>query len=262
MLARFEVPRFPIGEQRRLAAILDQADNLRRKRRLALQSIDGLSWAVFMKLFGDPFSGEQRWPVKTVGDVTASIRYGIGSPPQYSEEGVPFIRATNIKNGRIIANGIKYIDRDASVLISKCRVDVGNLLVVRSGVNTGECTIVSDAFDGAYAAYDLIVDCDTLTGTYLNELLNSRGGRSATARLSRRAAQAHLNSEQLATFPIPWPPLLLLEKFLAIKASLELLRALMIRSTLLADQFFASLQHHAFAGNLTSSTIEATLASV
>jgi type I restriction enzyme S subunit len=42
----------PLDEQRRIAAILDQADDLRRKRREALGRLDLLSVAVFRSALG------------------------------------------------------------------------------------------------------------------------------------------------------------------------------------------------------------------
>jgi type I restriction enzyme S subunit len=48
------IPLPPVGEQRRIAAILDKADGLRRKRRAALQKLDSLLQSLFLDMFGDP----------------------------------------------------------------------------------------------------------------------------------------------------------------------------------------------------------------
>ena len=55
-LVDFDVPLPPLGEQRRIAVILDQADTLRRKRREALELIERLPHSLFIESFGDPFS--------------------------------------------------------------------------------------------------------------------------------------------------------------------------------------------------------------
>ena len=59
----------PLAEQRRIAAILDQADALRAKRREALAQLDGLARAVFIELFGDPVVNPMRWDMTNLGDV-------------------------------------------------------------------------------------------------------------------------------------------------------------------------------------------------
>ena len=53
-LDNLEIPLPPIDEQRRIAAILDKADELRSKRRAALETLETLSQAIFIEMFGDP----------------------------------------------------------------------------------------------------------------------------------------------------------------------------------------------------------------
>ena len=47
-----------ISEQHRIAAILDQADALRAKRREALVQMERLAQSIFIEMFGDP----EKWP--------------------------------------------------------------------------------------------------------------------------------------------------------------------------------------------------------
>ena len=53
-LKRFQIPLPPIDEQRRIAAILDQADVIRRKRQQAIALTDELLRSTFLEMFGDP----------------------------------------------------------------------------------------------------------------------------------------------------------------------------------------------------------------
>jgi type I restriction enzyme S subunit len=53
-LRSLEIPLPPMEEQRRIAAILDKADALRRKRKRAIESLDGLDQSIFLEIFGDP----------------------------------------------------------------------------------------------------------------------------------------------------------------------------------------------------------------
>ncbi|MDE5118302.1 MAG: restriction endonuclease subunit S, partial [Trichodesmium sp. St2_bin2_1] len=48
-----KIPLPPIDEQRRIAAILDQADAIRRKRQKAIALTDELLRSTFLEMFGD-----------------------------------------------------------------------------------------------------------------------------------------------------------------------------------------------------------------
>lgn len=147
------------------------------------------------------------YPVTTLGNMLRGLRYGTSSPPTYVDAGIPFIRATNIKNGQIITYNMKYMSRDEAKKFAKCQVKKDNVIIVRSGVNTGDCAVVSKGFNGAFAAYDLILTVkDELNAQYLNIFLNSSFGKGQIKRLKARSAQPHLNAEEVKSFRIPLPP--------------------------------------------------------
>ena len=53
-LETLRVPLPPLEEQRRIAAILDQAETLRTQRRAALAQLDRIAQSLFLDMFGDP----------------------------------------------------------------------------------------------------------------------------------------------------------------------------------------------------------------
>jgi len=72
----YQVPLPPLPEQRRIAAILDQADALRAKRREALAQLDSLTQSIFIEMFGDPVSNDRAWPWAAVSDFVAGFESG------------------------------------------------------------------------------------------------------------------------------------------------------------------------------------------
>ncbi len=75
-VARIEISLPDVFEQRRIAAILDQADALRAKRRGALAQLDSLTQSIFIEMFGDPVSNDRAWPWATVSDFVAGFESG------------------------------------------------------------------------------------------------------------------------------------------------------------------------------------------
>ena len=71
-----QIPLPSLEEQKRIAAILDAADNLRTKRRQALTKLDTLTQAIFHDMFGDPSQNVASWDVAVLGDLLTGIDSG------------------------------------------------------------------------------------------------------------------------------------------------------------------------------------------
>lgn len=88
----------PIAEQKRIAAILDKADSLRRKRREAIVLVDDFLRAVFFELFGDPNVNDKRWPERAIADIS-KVTTG-STPPRevaaYYGDAIEWIKSDNI----------------------------------------------------------------------------------------------------------------------------------------------------------------------
>jgi type I restriction enzyme, S subunit len=80
-LRNLKIPLPSLPEQQRIAGQLEQADQLRRARRYALEMCDELLPAVFLEMFGDLKSSESRWPVQSLGDSVEAFEGGINFNP-------------------------------------------------------------------------------------------------------------------------------------------------------------------------------------
>jgi type I restriction enzyme S subunit len=64
----------PLAEQRRIAAILDQADDLRRKRREAIARLWDVRSTIFIETFGDPVAHGTKWQRVSFGETDFECR--------------------------------------------------------------------------------------------------------------------------------------------------------------------------------------------
>lgn len=85
-LKAMPIPLPPLEEQRRIAAILDQAEELRAKRRAAIALLDQLPQAIFLEMFGDPLSPATNMPLTRFEDVVR-LKRGYDLPVQNRQAG-------------------------------------------------------------------------------------------------------------------------------------------------------------------------------
>ena len=126
-----------IAEQRRIAAILDKVDAIRRKRQQSLKLADDLVKSQFIEMFGDPVTNPMGWEVKSVDHLCDAI-YGGGTPsksrPEYFMGTIPWVSPKDMKS-LIIDDSIDHITNEAIQNSSTKLVPKGSvLMVIRSGI--------------------------------------------------------------------------------------------------------------------------------
>lgn len=178
------------------------------------ENLDNLVKARFIEMFGDPVADTKNWGQTLLKEHLESIKYGTSTPPIFTDDGYAFIRATNIKNGKIVANDMKYIPQEEADRLEKCKLSGGEIIIVRSGVNAGDTCVVTDEYIGQYAGYDMILVLSSdLHPVFFNTLINTEYMDKVVKPLTRRAAQPHLNSEQTQRLPIIEVPFELQKQF-------------------------------------------------
>jgi type I restriction enzyme S subunit len=97
---------FPsLDEQKRIAAVLDKADSIRRQRQESLQLTEKLIQSVFIDMFGDPAANPKELPMLELGRF-GSVQTG-NTPPRsnkanYAETGLEWVKTDNIVEDRVI----------------------------------------------------------------------------------------------------------------------------------------------------------------
>ena len=204
----FELPSLDI--QRKLSEVLWSINDTMEAYKKLISATDELVKSQFIEMFGDPVTNTQGREVRSFKDFMLDIRYGTSQPPAFTEFGeFKFIRATNIKSGRITENDMLRISADEAAKIEKCRLNGNEIIIVRSGANTGDTCVVTDEYRDQYAGYDIIItlNLETANPVFFNELMNTHYMQAIIKPLTVRAAQPHINSEQVQNLPMLVVPL-------------------------------------------------------
>ena len=248
-----EIPLPPLSEQKRLAAILDRADDLRRVRRQVLAGLDELAQSLFLELFGDPATNPKGWNVVRLGDVCPkSGKYGANASASEFRPGLPrYIRITDIDENGDLRSAKVGLDSDEW---QDYVLEAGDLLFARSGATVGKTYLVKES-DGlcVYAGYLIRFQTDKskLHPIYLSEFTRSEDYNRWVTSKQNVVAQPNINAKQYADLEIPLPPLELQQQFALQIEELEAIKARARASRLELDALFASLQSRAFAGELS-----------
>jgi type I restriction enzyme S subunit len=104
----------PINEQKRIAAILDKADSIRRKRQQAIQLADDFLRSVFLDMFGDPVANSKNLKVEPWANVLKIIN-GKNQKAVLSPDGQYPIMGSGGEMGR--ANN--YLSPENSIIIGR-----------------------------------------------------------------------------------------------------------------------------------------------
>lgn len=253
-LEAVEIPLPSLPEQKRIAAILDRADAIRRKRQQAIQLAEDFLRAVFLDMFGDLVTNPKGFPVGTVRDLVDTANYGSSEKASETEGEFPMLRMGNITySGAIDFSGLKYVDLSKKDQ-PKYLVEKGDLLFNRT--NSKELvgkTAVYDRDDvAAIAGYLIRVRMNEKGNSYyVSGYLNSTHGKSTLQNMCKSiVGMANINAQEMQNIQILLPPIEIQNKYAAIfQATKQRLRSQSQSEGNLAD-LFAALSQKAFRGEL------------
>lgn len=204
-LSEIKIKIHGLNEQKIIIKKLNKLKQTISARNKQLKLYDKLVKSLFVEMFGDPVISSNGKKQVPFSEFIAYIRYGTSQPPVFSTNGeFKFIRATNIKKGKIIPKDMLRIDAIEANKIKKCQLTGNEIIIVRSGVNAGDTGIITSQYIGDYAGYDIIVSIDLKKGNpvYFNELINTHYMEQIIKPLTIRSAQPHLNAQQVKELPM------------------------------------------------------------
>ncbi|MEH2283052.1 MAG: restriction endonuclease subunit S [Nostoc sp.] len=250
----------PLAEQKRIAAILEKSDRLRRTRRYALQLSDTFLQSVFLQMFGD---NAQDFDVVEIEEIADDSRYALSSGPfgsnltsvHYTSDGVPVLRGLNVTNSKLNLEDLKFISEVKAKDLERSEVKPGDIVVVAVGSSGLACQI-TEYLPRAIMSQNfnkITPNLNKINATYLEYCINSSIVQKQLQTEITDTVRSFLSLTKLKTIKLPLPSLSLQQKFAQIVQKFERLRTQQRESDRQAEHLFQTLLYRAFRGELTSS---------
>lgn len=254
-LRKFEIPMpFPdepaksLVEQKRIAAILDKADAIRRKRKQAIKLADDFLRSVFLDMFGDPVTNPKGWEVKKFGDLGhwASGGTPTRSKPDYFEGEINWFSAREL-NHRYLTDSIEKITDEALNKSATKIFPAGSMLVGMYDTAAFKISILNKASASNQACANIIPN-DLLDIEWFFSFIEF--SKETYLRQRRGVRQKNLNLGMIKGFELPLPPKSEQMKFVHLAKKTLLIKEKNYLALTQSEGNFNSLSQKAFAGEL------------
>ncbi|WP_282693970.1 restriction endonuclease subunit S [Streptomyces sp. CC208A] len=250
-LLALKVPLPPVAVQRRIAAVLDQVDSQRAKRREAIALVDDLAQSVFLDLFGGKWSGDRVRLGECLDFITSG---GRGWAKYYSDEGARFIRSLDVQMNEVTLDRAVFVTPPENAEARRTRVRKGDVLLTITGSLIGRVAAVPDVAEGSYVSQHVAIlrpATERLRPGFLARFLSLPSeGQRQISKAQYGQTKPGLNFEQIENFMIPLPEISEQERLLRRLAALDEVRARHRVHLATLDELSASIQQRAFSGRL------------
>ncbi|WP_338692453.1 restriction endonuclease subunit S [Bradyrhizobium sp. 26S5] len=251
----------PISEQGRIAAILDRADGIRRKRVQTHAMANELLRSAFLNLFGDPLANPHGFPTEEIAFHLSKQRTGTQSGPfgsalkkhEYTRAGIPVWGVDNVQQNEFVNNAKLFISEGKFDQLQRYAVEAGDILISRAGT-VGRMCIATPTVAKSIISTNLIrvvLDKSSLLPEYFVALFTYFPHRLGALKANNKDnAFTFLNPRTLKTIEIPIPPIELQEKYRRFSQAVERQMSLEREHLAGLKTLFASLSQRAFGNNL------------
>jgi len=257
VLKAWEIPLPPIAQQKRIAAILDKAEELRGLRWQALGALDAIVQSIFLEMFGDPVTNPKGWKTHLLDDlIVDGLQNGLYKPSSDYGEGTPILRIDAFYSGRVTK-----LDSLKRVRISEAEQETYGLQeddIVINRVNSieylGKSALIPKLHEPTVFESNMMrfrLKQKNACPRFIVEFLQTPFIKVQIRTGTKDAVnQSSINQQDVRGFQIRVPPLSLQQEFARRVEAIEQLKTTHRQSLTQLDALFASLQHRAFRGDL------------
>ncbi len=250
------IPLPPLPEQIRIAAILDKADAIRRKRQQAIELADEFLRSVFLDMFGDPVTNPKGFDLKPITDFASIITGNAFKSNEYIEDGqdaVRLCRGVNTSTGyfswKDTAFWSKHSLKDLDGYLLKC----GDIILAmdRPWISSGIKAAMWGGSERDTYLVQRVARLRTKKDIYRDFILAVIKSNAFEKHCCpTETTVPHISPVELKNFMVPYPGENTLQKFHKLTSKVRSSVKFLEQATDYSDHFFKALSQRAFAGEL------------
>ena len=210
----------PLAEQQRIVSRIEslfaKLDEAREKAQVVVDGFKNRKAAILHKAFTgeltkkwreeNKITREKSWKYGFLGDY-ADSQYGYTEKSSSEDVGPKFLRITDIQNGQVIWRDVPYCKIDNKQR-NKYSLNVGDIVIARTGATTGKSYMIIDKIDAVYASYLIRITIKNkfmLNSKYLYHFLDCPMYWQQITEFSSGIAQPGVNGNKLKKMNLPVP---------------------------------------------------------
>ncbi|MDJ0843533.1 restriction endonuclease subunit S [Crocosphaera sp.] len=260
-LQRLKIPLPPLEEQKRIAKILDKADEIRGKRKESILLTDELLWSTFLDMFGDPVINPKGWETKTIESITKNEKNAIKRGPFggalkkeiFINEGYLVYEQYHALNNDFSFERY-YIDEHKFEELKGFEVKPGDIIISCSGVYLGKLAIVPEGAKKGIinqALLKISLDQSKITNNFFTFHFRHQNFRDTFFAANRGSGVPNFPPiKDFKTFPFIVPPIDIQNQFELKIKKIKNYQQHINQSLQESENLFNSLLQRAFKGEL------------
>ena len=243
----------PLEEQRRIAAILDQADALRAARREAIAHLDTLAMATFLSMFGGSSFGSQKLGAALDSAEVFTDGDWVESKDQDPDGQVRLTQLADVGDGSWLDKSARFLTVEKAAELRCPYLAAGDVLVARMPDPLGRACVFPGDLRPAVTVVDVCVirvDPERATPEWLAACINTPSVRAQIARYATGTTRSRISRGNLKEVLVPNVPMGAQAAFSKRSEVINRARGSSGRQLAQLDSLFKSLQSRAFDGEL------------
>lgn len=256
VIESIQIPLPQLETQKKIAAVLEKADQLRKDCQQMEQELNSLAQSVFIDMFGDPVTNPKGWKLaslSSLGVVNSGLQ--VTSKRSGNPISVPYLRVANVYRDFLKLDEVKNI-LVTSRELERAMLEKGDILFVEGHGNAnelGRAAVWNNEIKQCVHQNHLIRfrPGAEIRPQYVSSFVNSEAGKRQLLSMSKTTSGLNtLSASNISSLKVLAPPLQLQDKYLGVVA--EILKQ-KNNNSLLASEFdaqFNVLMQKAFSGEL------------